>query len=556
MKKRNYSQTANSYVAGVLSGSIPASKWIQLAAQRWVDDSLKTDSRWHYDAQRANRVCAWMEMHPHEGRSEGKRFILSPWQVWITCSIFGFVDEDGVRKYSEAFLLCPRGQGKSPWAALVLLWMTFFDGEKSAEGMCFATTEKQAMQVFNAARHYVSEVAAYKRLGVEVAAKSIYSLTTRSKCTPIIGRAKYGSSPYVAVGDEAHQFQDTQQLDNMRTGLAKRINSLLLLVTSAGVSSTENPAYQIQLDCQKMLEGSLENDRIFSALYMADPEVDWTSRAALEMACPNLGVSIPLETVEKLQAEAVRSPAQQNAFRSMYLSHWLGSSSSWINMVAFNACYDPALNDDLVKNFDCWLGSDLASTLDLASTVRLFRNDIDDKPHYYALTRAYLPEARVNAPENAHFQKWVKQGHLTSTPGNSIDYSAIEADTIADTGKYRVKELAYDARYADQYSQRVSEITGTTRVVVPPSPAELSPSMKELEAAVADGRFHHDGHPVLIWCMSNLLTRETGAGNYTMPTKQRPENKIDCAIALLIAMCRARLMPVAATSWPFQPFTI
>ncbi len=65
--------------------------------------------------------------------------------------------------------------------------------------------------------------------------------------------------------------------------------------------------------------------------------------------------------------------------------------------------------------------------------------------------------------------------------------------------------------------------------------------MKELEAAIYDGRFHHDGHPVLTWCMSNVLTRETAAGNYTMPDKARPESKIDAAVALFIAMSRARL---------------
>ena len=39
--------------------------------------------------------------------------------------------------------------------------------------------------------------------------------------------------------------------------------------------------------------------------------------------------------------------------------------------------------------------------------------------------------------------------------------------------------------------------------------------------------------------MSNVLTRETAAGNYTMPDKERPENKIDAAVALFIAMTRA-----------------
>jgi len=215
-------------------------------------------------------------------------------------------------------------------------------------------------------------------------------------------------------------------------------------------------------------------------------------------------------------------------------------------MAEWQKCYDPELTEETVKDLPCWIGSDLASKLDLSSTVKLFRRDTDDKPHYYALCRAYLPEAKVNAPENQHYQKWVAQGFLSATSGSSIDYALLEADALEDIGKYQVQELPYDARYADQWSQRVSEISGTTRVEAPPSPAVLSPAMKELEAAIYDGRFHHDGHPVLKWCMSNVLTRETPSGNYTMPDKPKPESKIDCAVALFIAMTRAMVYEPAA----------
>jgi phage terminase large subunit-like protein len=41
--------------------------------------------------------------------------------------------------------------------------------------------------------------------------------------------------------------------------------------------------------------------------------------------------------------------------------------------------------------------------------------------------------------------------------------------------------------------------------------------------------------------MSNVLTKETSVGNYTMPSKESPEKKIDAAVALFIAMSRAML---------------
>jgi len=189
-----------------------------------------------------------MERHPHEkGAKQGQPFLLENWQIWLVCSIFGWTDETGTRKYREALLLCPRGQGKSPLAALIAIWMTFFDGEKGAETLTAATTEKQAKEVFGPAQHFIREVPAYKKLGITAAAKSIFNTTTRAKFHAVIGKAKYGSAPYCCIMDEAHQLPDSQQYDNFRTGLAKRRNSLLLTVTTAGVSSTENPAYQLHL---------------------------------------------------------------------------------------------------------------------------------------------------------------------------------------------------------------------------------------------------------------------------------------------------------------------
>jgi phage terminase large subunit-like protein len=227
-----------------------------------------------------------------------------------------------------------------------------------------------------------------------------------------------------------------------------------------------------------------------------------------------------------------------------------------MNMEFFRRCANTTLKIEDFKDDSCVLASDLASKIDLAATVTLFRRDIDGKPHYYAFTRCYLPEERINDPACQHYQKWKLDGYLVATAGNSMDYSVLESDAIGDINTYKVRELAYDARYADQYAQRVNAATGVTIVVIPPSPAQLSPAMKELEAAVHDGRFHYDGHPVLTWAMGNVLSRETAAGNLTMPDKPKPEAKIDPAVALFIGMARAMVLVPAKKKASFKPFFV
>ena len=66
----------------------------------------------------------------------------------------------------------------------------------------------------------------------------------------------------------------------------------------------------------------------------------------------------------------------------------------------------------------------------------------------------------------------------------------------------------------------------------------FSPAILELDAAMRAGRLRHDGNPVLEWCMGNVVGKPDRRGNL-YPAKQRPEQKIDAAVALMMAVGRA-----------------
>ena len=68
----------------------------------------------------------------------------------------------------------------------------------------------------------------------------------------------------------------------------------------------------------------------------------------------------------------------------------------------------------------------------------------------------------------------------------------------------------------------------------------FSPAIIELDAAMRSGRLRHDGNPVLEWCLGNVVGKADRRGNL-YPTKQRPEQKIDAAVALMMAMGRAMI---------------
>ena len=53
-----------------------------------------------------------------------------------------------------------------------------------------------------------------------------------------------------------------------------------------------------------------------------------------------------------------------------------------------------------------------------------------------------------------------------------------------------------------------------------------------------EGKLAHGGHPVLRWCMDNVVIRTDPAGNIKID-KSRVTEKVDLAVALVMALDRA-----------------
>jgi phage terminase large subunit-like protein len=66
----------------------------------------------------------------------------------------------------------------------------------------------------------------------------------------------------------------------------------------------------------------------------------------------------------------------------------------------------------------------------------------------------------------------------------------------------------------------------------------FSEPMKTLEALVLQKRLAHDTDPVLAWMASNVVGHLDAKDNI-YPRKERPENKIDGIVALIMAISRA-----------------
>ena len=530
----NYTERALLYAERVISGDISACLFVKQACKRFISDLSRKDI--YLDQYEADRWCSFLEKLPHvKGKWAAKKelFVLSDWQIFCTVNIYGFYfTESERRRFRDVYIEVGRKNGKTFWVAGLGIGHLCIDSEFGAEVYCGATSEKQAFEVFRPAKQICERTPDLaEKYGIEANAKNLSILETGSRFEPVIGKPGDGASPSFGVADEFHEHPDSDQVDTFTTGMGARENPIMMHITTAG-SDMGGPCYAKRDEIKKILDGSIVDDTMFGIIYTIDEGDQWDTVAALEKANPNIGVSVDREFLKAQLAAATRSAIKQAAYKTKHLNIWVGAKAAWMNMLAYQVCRKDISIEDL-KGERCYVGIDLASKIDVASMLAYF----PDSGHVFA--KHYLPEDRILEGGNTRYKAWHADGWIEATPGNVIDYSYIEDDLLQFKSSYEVIEVAYDPFQATQFSVRMSE-QGFPMVEVGATVKNFSEPMKELEALILKKAIKFQLDPVLMWMFGNVVAKLDKKDNI-FPDKEKPDNKIDGVVALIMAINRAVL---------------
>jgi phage terminase large subunit-like protein len=540
---RDYCAIAQKYALNVISKKIPAGKHVIAACQRQLDDLKRwntKDSPFLFDKRKANVVCEFIELLPHiKGPKSGQLIELEPWQIFILTTIFGWIRPDGYRRFRRAYVEVPRGNGKSAMSSGLSLYMLCADNEGGAEIYSFATTRQQAKIVFGDAQNMARRSPGLRAaFGVEINAHNINVLKSMSKFEALSaeGSTLDGLNTHFACIDELHAHKTRAVYDVVETSIGKRAQSLLWVITTAG-SNRAGICYEVRSFVLKVLNRTATDESQFGIVYGLDDEDDWTKEHSLIKANPNWKISVMPEILVPLQTKAKDTASATNNFLTKHLNEWVNADSAWMQMRAWDACGDPTLNQEMFLGEPAWIALDLASKVDIAAKVAIHKRMINGEEHFYCFGQYYLPRETVDRGENSQYQGWEIEGLLTVTEGAVIDFAVIEDDLIQDCSRFEVVEIPYDPFQATQLSTRMMA-QGLPMVEVRPSVLNFSEPMKQVEALVLQKRLHHNGDPAMTWMMSNVVAALDHKDNI-YPRRERPENKIDGVVALIMAMGRA-----------------
>ena len=329
--------------------------------------------------------------------------------------------------------------------------------------------------------------------------------------------------------DELHAHRSRDVYDAIETGAGKRDQSMLWAITTAGSDKTgicfEQRAYVLNI-----LKGTIKDENYFGIVYTIDDGDDWTAEATWRKANPNYGISVEPEHLLLQCRKAMQSPASKASFMTKHLNVWIQTDQALFDMPAWERCSDPSLKIEQFEGESCVIAVDLASKTDLAAVILLFERQGKIIP----FGRFYLPQSAIDGSRHAAYRGWAAKGWITPTPGDIIDFSVIEADLMSFKSRFQVRNIAYDPWQATQLATRLKD-QGASVIEFRQTVANFSEPTKELDGLMRSGRIAHDGNPALSWMIGNVVGHYDAKDN-VYPRKERAENKIDGAIALIMAI--------------------
>lgn len=470
-----------------------------------------------------------------KGPYAGHPFHLRRWQERDIVRPLFKTDRTGRRQYRLCLLMMPRKNGKTELAAALALDGLMFDGEQGAEVYSAAADRDQAALVFNVAAQMIrNDPELYAQCDILESTKRIVHRKTGSVYRAISAEAysKHGFNASRVIYDELHAAPSRELWDVLMSSTGARDQPLAMAISTAGYDR-HSILWELYSHAKKVAETPALDPTFLPILYEAPIDADWTDEQVWKKANPALGDFRSLEEMRIACQRAQEIPAQENTFRRLYLNQWTEQAARWIALAAWDAC---RVDPQPLPGRRAFLGLDLSSTKDLTALVGVFPTEdgFDVRAHLF------MPDLNIRervTRDRVPYDQWARDGYLTVTPGNVIDYERVRLEILAWVARYDVREIAFDPWNATDLMQRLQDQDGLTCVPMRQGFATLSAPTKALETAILSKRLRHDGHPVLRWNMSNVAVETDAMGNLKLSKKVSTE-RIDGAVALVMALDR------------------
>jgi phage terminase large subunit-like protein len=501
-----------------------------------------------FDAARVDRVLRAFRLLRHtQGEWAGRPLIPDPWQVaYVLAPVFGWVRQDDngdwVRIIRSVYVDVPRKNGKTTLCGGIGIYLTAADGESGAQVLAAATTTAQASYVFDPVKQLCQHSPALKP-HVKALAKRVVHTASGSYFGVVssVAEALHGANIHGAVIDELHVHKDPELVETIESGTGSRRQPLVVIITTADDGRQGTIYARKRERVERLARGTIADPTVYGVVWAAGDTDDPFDEATWKAANPGFGISPTRAYLQSAAAEAKDSPAKLAAFRRLHLGLRTKQESRYFELDVWDR--NAGMVDEAkLKGRAAYGGLDLAASSDLTALAWVLP---DGTGGYDVVARHWVPErgfARINERTSGEAQVWRRQGWLTVTPGDVVDYDHIRSAINADRERFDVREIGYDPWNASSLVTNLMS-DDAPMVSVRQGFATMSAPTKDLLRLLLEGtaerpRLRHGGNPVLRWQADNFAVELDPAGN-VKPSKRQAGDKIDGLVACAIALSRA-----------------
>lgn len=530
---RRYGSDLEKYCTYVSEGRINACAKVKKVCQRLLND-IENPGRWHFDKEKALRAVEFIEGYCTIPAGKlGAPFKLELYELAWVEAIFGFVDDDGLRRYQEVLIVVGRKNGKTSLSSAIELYMLIADGEGSPQVYNVANSQEQAKLGYDAAKKMIkmsSKLA--KRItpstGCLVCKSTMGTLKALSANTGTMD----GLDVHCGVLDELAAMKDRDLYDLVKQGMSARRQPLLLTITTNGF--VRNGIFDAQYDyADGWLDGKVKDDRFLALVYELDEKGEWRDEANWVKANPGLGTVKKRDFLRGGVNKAKQDPSYLPTLLTKDFNVPENSAAAWLT-------FDEATNAETVDMKSMGfrygiVGFDAADSIDLTSAQILMMRPDDE--HIYELSMHWLPEDVIlkdiesgnrKERDGVPYQQWIKRGLMRTVPGNKVDKRCLTQwlEEVEDEYGVYIYAIGYDPWHIDVPTKHEYELfVGKERCVeVRQGAKTLSQPMKQLKADLAANRIIDNHNPVNEWARMNVAVRADVNDNI-QPEKTRNDQR-------------------------------
>lgn len=552
------------YPNDVLSGNVVAGRYIKLACKRYLSWFDRTDII--FVEERMKKTVELIGHMKHfEGSFSGKSFILLDYQIWLLCSIFGFVHCDPVtgeptekRVVEDVVLFLARKNAKTALSSVILLSDMILSHINYYQGYLVSNTREQARIALKFVQGYA------KSIDSQLKKKRFKNYVNWLKYAPTEGSIKCLSSeagvndglrPDSCILDEYHAATTSDMENVIKSGMGASANPLFIIISSGGYN-LHGPFHEKIQVAHRRLTGQYEYpDNIFYALYELDQDDQWDDPNVWQKANPSLlpkeqGGIVSMDFLKKRLQESRVNMSTQVDFQIKNLDLFVSSSNIWLPEQSLDmVCVGTKdIDYEALRDSPCYAGCDLSSVSDLTSICLCWPPDPYrewEKEKYIFKTFNWVPAQAIESSSNGPlYEQWIHSKLsdgtqiLKVTAGNCVDYTQILLDLQSWCTRFNICKFLYDEWNSTAFIQQLQAL-GIIPCVEPMSQSigSFSRGTKTLEILIQNQQCLIDSNQLLRWAFSHCELRYDSFQN-CKPIKamDNKNNKIDPIIAMIQAL--------------------